>query len=146
MPRQQILVDARLVVEAIQIPRRHQLNQVPVAFFVLAQQQQVIVVVTLATRLLPLRRHVHLAADDGMDAVIVGLVVKLHRAKQIAVVGHGQRRHLLLGHQLYHLADFARPVQQGIVGVAMQMNEWRCGHALSLVGELRGRCTLYSTC
>ena len=53
----------------------------------------------------------------------LGRVVELHRAEQIAVIGHGDGGHLLLDHDLHQLVDFAGAVEQGIVGVAMQVDE-----------------------
>ena len=52
MPRQQILIDARLVVETVQIAGRDQLDQVAITLLVFAQQHQV--VVTVAFRSCPL--------------------------------------------------------------------------------------------
>ena len=48
MPREQILVDARLVVEAVEIAGRDQVDQVPIALLVLAEQDQVVVAVGVA--------------------------------------------------------------------------------------------------
>ena len=40
---------------------------------------------------------VDLAADDGLDALRLGCVVELDGAEQVAVIGHGDGGHLLLG-------------------------------------------------
>ncbi len=122
MLRQQVQIDARLVVEPVQVGGRNQLDEVAVALLVFAQQHQV-VVGAVGARLVPLARDIHLAADDGMHAGLPGGVIEFHRAEEVAVIGHGHRRHLLLDGELHQLIDIARPIQQRIVGVAMQVDE-----------------------
>ena len=73
--------------------------------------------------LMALLRDVDLAADHRMDAVLLGLVVELDRAEEVAVVGHGDGGHLLLGHDVHQLRDLAGSIEQRVVGVAMKMNE-----------------------
>ncbi len=48
MPREQVLVDARLVVEAVEITRGNQVDEVPIAFLVFAEQDEVVVAVGVA--------------------------------------------------------------------------------------------------
>ena len=131
---QQVVIDARLVVEAFQVRGGDQLDEVAIAFLVFAEQHQVVVAVGIAARLVALLRNVHLAADHRMDALRLGGVVELHRAEEIAVIGHGHRGHLLLDHDLHQLVDIAGAVEQRIVGMAMQMDE---GH--SEISLPRGR-------
>src|SRR5579862_796891 len=80
-----------------------------------------------------LLRDVYLAADHRMDAPRLGVVVELHRAEQIAVIGHSHGGHLLLDRQIHQLRNFASAVEQRIIGVAMQMNKRR-GHGRSNPG------------
>jgi len=40
------------------------------------------------------------------------------------VIGHGERRHIELGAPLHVAVDFGTAVEQRIVGMTMQMNEW----------------------
>ena len=127
MARQQVFIDARLVIETVQVTGGDQLDQVAVAGLVFAQQHQMVVAVGIALDGLPLLRDVHFAADHRMDAVLLGLVVELDRAEQVAVVGHGHGGHLLLLHLLHQLRDLAGSIEQRVVGVAMQMNKGR-GH------------------
>ncbi len=70
-----------------------------------------------------LLRDVDFAADDGMDAFGFGVVVELDRAEEVAVIGHGDGGHFLLGDDLHELGDFAGAVEQRVVGVAVKMNE-----------------------
>src|SRR5262249_19232638 len=70
----------------------------------------------------------HLAPDDRMYARALRRVIKLDRAEEVAVIGHGDRRHLLLDRDLHQLVDIAGSVEQRVVGVAVQVDEghrWR---------------------
>ena len=134
MPREQVLIDARLVIEPVQIPAGNKLDEVAIAFLVFAQQHQVVIAIRFALNGLPLLRDVNLAADHRMDALGLGAVIKLDRAEQIAMVGHGHRRHLLLGGELHQLRYLASSVEQRVIGVAMKMNERR-GHRYNRRGR-----------
>jgi hypothetical protein len=97
-----------------------------------------VVTVAIGTGLVPLLRNVHFAPDDGMDTLRFGGVVEADRAEEIAVIRHGNGGHFLLGYDLHQLIDFARPIEQRIVGVVMEVNEWSFGHrktAAQLSGE-----------
>ena len=133
--RQQILVDAGLVVEAIQKTGGNQPDQVPVTLLVFAEENQVIVAVRFAADLVALLRNIDFAADHRMHAVLFPGVVKLHRAEQIAMVGHGDGGEILLLGEAHQLGDFAGSVQQRIVRVAMQMYEGLRGCHDSLRGR-----------
>ena len=64
----------------------------------------------------------------GWTPFVFGVVVKLDRAEQVAVIGHGDGGHLLLDDEVHQLGDFAGSVEQRIIGVAVQMDEWLFGH------------------
>ena len=103
-----------------------------------------VVAVGIGAGFVALLRDVDFAADDRMDALGFGRVVELHRAEEVAVVGHGHGGHFLLGDDVHQLADFAGAVEEGIIGVAVQMNEGLFRHSLRHCGEprpprLRGR-------
>ena len=87
---------------------------------------------SLLTRM-PLLRDVDFAADHRVDALLLGVVVELDRAEQVAVIGHGDGGHFLLGRQVHQLRDLAGSVEQRVIGVAMQMNKGR-GHGSSNPG------------
>ena len=44
-----------------------------------------------------LLRDVYFTADDGLTPLAIAGVIELNCAEQIAVVGHGDGRHFLLG-------------------------------------------------
>ena len=102
------------------------MNQIAVAFVVLAQKHQVIRALRIrAAVLVIVRRDVHFAADDRLDAVRRGLVIKIRRGKKIAMVGHGHSGHAAPRRFLGQLADFASSVEKGVIRVQMQMYEVR---------------------
>ena len=74
---------------------------------------------------------VKLAAHDGLDAVLVRGVDEVHRAKNISVVGHGDGGHAEFFHALAELFDVAGAVEQGVIGMEVQVNE--LGHRVSLI-------------
>ena len=94
---EQVLIDARLVIEAFEVAGGDQLDEVAIALLVFAEQHQVVVAVGIGAGLVALLRDVDFAADDGMDAVGLGRVVELDRAEEVAVIGHGDGGHFLLG-------------------------------------------------
>ena len=127
--RQKFLADARLVVKTVQRGFRGDLDQVAVALFVFGQHQQVIVSVALGRRALDVVvvffADVEFAADDRLHAVLVGGVDKMHRAEDVAVIGHGDGGHAQFLDALAQLFYVTGAVEQGIVGVEMQVDELR---------------------
>ena len=148
MLRQQVVVDARLVVEAFEESGGNQLDQVAVALGVFAQQHQMIGAALAGLRLrarvsvgahrgcgvcaaivAAAARHVHFAADDRLDAARGGFVVELLRGKKIAVIGDGHGGHLAARRFVDDLFNVASAVEKTVIGVQMQMNESRSFHA-----------------
>ena len=103
---------------------RDQLDQVFVAFLVFAQQDEMVVAVVNFGLLFAVRlRDVDLAAEDGFDAFGLGLGIEFDRAEQVAMIGHRDGRHFLLGHHVHQLADLTGPIEKRIVGVAVEVYE-----------------------
>src|ERR1035437_3049986 len=138
VPREQVLVDAGLVIEAFQEARGNQVDEVAIAFLGLAEQDQVIVAVGVAAGFVALLRNVDLAADDRAHAFALGGVVELDGAEQVAVVGHGDGGHLLLDDRIHELADFTSSIEEGVIGVAVQMDERVFRHGLPLINRQSG--------
>ena len=136
--RQQVFINPRLVVEALEIGGRNQVDEIAVAFLALAQQHQVVVAVGIRARFVALLRDVHLAADHRLDALRPRGIVELHGAEEVAVVGHRHRGHLLLRYRVDQLADFAGSIEQRIVGVAMKVYERLIRHSLPAGGGVVG--------
>ena len=114
------MIDPRLVVKPIKKAGGNQLNQVPVALIVFAQQHQMIGPLGLRAAILVIvRRHVHFAADDRLHPVGGGLVIEIRRCKEVAVIGHRHRGHAAPRGFLSEFPDLAGPIQQGIICVQM---------------------------
>ncbi len=130
MLREQVLVDARLVIEALGVAGRHELDEVVVALVGLGQQNEVVRRLTYIAALgqPAAGRDIHLAAEDRLHAALLGMVVEDDRRKHVAVLGHRQRRHLEPGSLVEQLIDAARAVEQRELGVTMKVNEVLISH------------------
>ena len=109
-----------------EIPERAQLDDVGVPLVRLGEQRQVRVALGLRA---PVVGHVHLAADDRLHACIARLPVELDRASERAVVGERDGGHLEALRLLDESRDPARAVEDRVLGVDVQMDEWRRGGA-----------------
>ena len=122
---QEFLVDAGVIIEAFQLGRRSDLEQVLVTGLVLGQQQQVRGAPVLLGVMLLHRagRQVGFQADDGLDAGLLGSMIELDHAEHGAMVGDGQGGHVHLLGALDQLLDVREAVQQGVFGVDVQVGE-----------------------
>ena len=126
---QQLLVDPRPVIEALEIALGDELAEVLVAPVVLDQEDEMEVVDLVGRpRLLveaALGGDVALAAEDGLDPLGLGRLEELDRAEDVAVVGHGHGGHVVLvgGHD--EGLDLEAAVEDGIFGMVVEMNEGR---------------------
>ena len=133
--RQKVLVDARIIVEAVQLRGRGDLEQVLVAGLIFSQQKQVrggavefgVAVLHAA------RRHVGFQPDDRLDPLAFGSLVKIDHPEHRAVVRDGHRGHVHLLDALDQLLDIREAVEQGVFGVNVKVGE---GHVSFVVGEL----------
>ena len=124
VPGEQLLVHPGLVVEPLEIGERHELREVLVTGEVRGQEDEVVGLIAAAGLLVPaLLGHVDLAADDRGDPALAGRVVKLDRAEEVAVVGHGQRGHPQARRSLGELVYLGGAVEQAEVGVIVEMDE-----------------------
>jgi hypothetical protein len=122
---EQLLVDPRLVVVALEVGDGRELDQVGVAGGVAREQDQMVGVAVGTTLLVTVRAggHVDLAAQDRLDPRRDRLGEELDGAVQDAVVGYRDRG---LAHRLDardQLRDPRRTVQQGELAVDMEMDE-----------------------
>ncbi len=130
---QQLVVDARLVVVALGVAPAAQAAQVLVALEIPGEQREVKDALLAAhARLLVApravaRHHVGLVAQNRLDPRRLRVVIEVHRAVHVAVVGHGARSVLTLGRDLFHpfeqVLEFGRAVQQRVLGVLVQVRE-----------------------
>jgi hypothetical protein len=125
---EQLPVDARLVVVALEVAGRGELDQVAVAGVVLGQQREVGVALPLGP---PVLGDVELATQDRLDALLASLLVELDRAGERPVIGERDRRHLELGGPLRERRDPTRPVEDRVLRVDVQMDEAGLAHGKS---------------
>jgi hypothetical protein len=124
-------VDPRVVVEPLQEGDAGELDEVLEPGGVLGEQGEVgVSVLLLAAALLPAvpGGQVRLVADDRVDAALLALGVELDRPVQVAVVGDGAGGHAQLLGLLDQLGDAVEAVQQGVVGVQVEVGELAVGH------------------
>ena len=125
VPLEQLPVDARLVVVALEVAERRELDEVRVALVRLREQRQVRVALRLCAAVVG---DVDLAADDRLDAYLLRLAEELDRAGERAVVGERDGRHLEPRGLLDEVRDPARPVEDRVLRVDVQVDEGRSGH------------------
>ena len=137
---EQLPVETGLVVVALEVGGRRQLEQVPVAGRRLGQQGEVVVELLAPGHVTPgvvdlapshralvarLGGHVGLGPDDRVDARLPAGGVEVEDAVHVPVVGDAQRR-LAVGHRrLHQVLDPGGPVQHRELGVGVQMCERR---------------------
>ena len=115
---QHFLVHARLVVKTFQIPDGGKLHQIAVAFFVFGENGEMEGSVFDAVRGFVKaggRRDISLDADNGLHALLHGLLIKLDGAEHVAVVGEGYGRKAQFAGALEKLGHFASAVKQAVL-------------------------------
>ena len=122
---QQLHIDARPVIEAVEIPARDHIAEVAVARLVLAEQHEVIRLAVERVLLVEARarRDIDLAADDRLHARGLRRAVEVDHAVHVAVVGDGDGLLPDLLHARHDVADAARAVEQAVFRMHMQMHE-----------------------
>ena len=127
MLRQQLMVDPRLVINALQMGRGHQPDQIPVALQISGQQQKVIVRILASGRgflFEPVSRgHVNLTTHDRLHPRFRGCLIKLDGPVQVAVIRQGEGRLVELFGPVHQLRNPAGPVQQGVLRMAVEMDK-----------------------
>ena len=118
-----------------------QLDEVLVAGLVFGQKDQVMINVAAPRGGLLVEpaagRDIDLAADDWLDALLARLPVEIHRPVEHPVVRDGQRGELQLTRPLHQTVQAARPIEQRILGVQVQMNKVGVRHEYKLPPAVR---------
>ena len=122
---EELPVDARLVVVALEIAERREADEVRVALVRLREQREVRLALLLRVAVVG---DVDLAADERLHALLARRLVEVDRAGERAVVGEPDRRHVELGGALREVRDPARPVEDRVLRVDVEVNEGRFGH------------------
>ena len=123
------LADARLAIEAVERGLRGDADEVAVALFVFGEDEEMVVVVALAGgAMVGVFADVELAAEDGLDALLLGGVEEVDGAVDVAMVGHGHRFLAEGGDAIDEFLDVAGAVEQGVFGMEMEVGKF--GHGL----------------
>ena len=122
MPLEEAPVDPRLVVVALEVAEGAELDQVRVALVRLRQEGEVRVALRLRETVVG---DVDLTADDGLHTVLASLSIELDGPCERAVVGERDGRHLEALGLLDERRDPARPVEDRVLRVDVQMDERR---------------------
>ena len=121
-----LLVDAGLVVESLDVGPGHQTYEISIPFVRFGQQDQM-VWSFLARRSLPVvpgpGGYVDLCPDDGFDPCPVRLLVEVHRADHPPVVGQRHGGHPHPRHLADEILDLDRPVEETVLGMQVQVDE-----------------------
>jgi len=128
---EQLPVDARLRVVALEVAERGELDQVLVALIRLREQGEVRVAAGAGAAVVG---DVHLAAEQRLDALLLRRLVEVDRPCQGAVVGERHCRHLELRRPRGESGDPARPVEDRVLAVDVQVDE-RGAHGRGIVGS-----------
>ena len=122
---QQFVVRPRLVVEAFQLRLRRQLDEILVALVVFRQKREVVLPVVQLRLAVEARagRHVHLAAQDWLDAPFARLFIELDGAVKYAVIGEADSRKTQFLGAVHQLRHAAHAVEQAVVRMQMQVGK-----------------------
>ena len=124
MALEELPVDARLVVVALEVAERGEPDEVRVALVRLGEERQMRIPLRLRV---PVVGDVELTADDRLDARASCLAVELDGAGERAVVRERDGRHLEACGLVDERRDPTGPVEDRVLRVHVQMNEWRSG-------------------
>ena len=69
------------------------------------------------------RRHVRLQAQNRLGAIRITSIIELQQPRHRAVIRHRHRFHALILHELHQLWHFRQTIQQGIMGMIVQMHK-----------------------
>src|SRR6185437_873227 len=128
MLRQIFLAYPRLAVKPMQRSFGGKPDKVPVTFFVLRQNQQVVVVVTLRIRAVVIFfADVKFAAQNRLDALLLCRLKKMHSSIDVAVVCDGNRLLADARDPINKLLHVASAVKKRIIRMQMKMSKFRHG-------------------
>ena len=139
MGRQEVAVDAGLVVEAVQAGARDQAHQVAVAGEVAGEQGEVEGAAVEGGVAVGVGAggDVDLAADDGADALVAGGQVEVGGGVHGAVVGDGDRVHAERGGALDEVGNATEAVEQAEFAVDVEVGESGQTCAPQVIGDSR---------
>ncbi len=104
-------------------------DEVPVAGLAGGEEDQVVhglVAAGAALGVTGAARHVDLAAEDGLDALLLARLVELDGAEHVAVVGERHRSHAERLRPGDEVLDLERTVEQRVLRMDVEMDELGC--------------------
>ncbi len=130
---QELVIDARVIIEAFQLACRGNFEQILVPGLIFRQEHQVAgFFVVLGNAVMhPPRGEITLYPDDRLDSRFFGSVVEIDHPKHGAVIGDRDGGHAHLLGALNQLVDVAETIQNRVFGVDVKMDE---GHRPFLAG------------
>ena len=134
----ELVRDARLAVVALEVAGRAELDEVVVALGRLGEERQVVAPLA-GGALAVVGDHVGLEAHDRRDAALGRLAVQLDGAAHDPVVGERDGALADLLDPVEEPLDLARPVQDRVVGVDVEVREGRVGGGRHRGGQARIR-------
>ena len=147
VPAQQVHVDARPEVQAVDERLAGQLGQVAEPRLVARDQGQVVVAVAVALAVPLVHRalgDVDLAAHQRLDPSARALGVELDRSIHVPVVRQGEGALTVLVAGADHVLDSVRAVEQRVLRVDMQVDEVGVRHGGEGAARLRGERTRWA--
>ena len=136
---EQLLVDARLVIEPLGKRVGDHLAEVVVAFEVLGQQDQVVAGLLVLVLLETVFHHVDLTAEDRLHPGVRSGVVEILDTVHVAVVGDGDGIHPQCFGAFDERLDGRGAVEDRILGMYVQMDEFRHGRNSSNLSHNKDR-------
>jgi len=74
-------------------------------------------------------RDIDFAADDGLHPFFASRFVKAYGSEEVSVIRDGGCRHLQLNHTIHDGAHLTGTIQEAVVGVKVEMNEFSLVHS-----------------
>ena len=125
---EKLLVDSRFIIKAFEVSCGHELDEVFVSGLVPGQKNEVVGAFLVLARGAGFfeprpRRYIHFAADDGLDAGLRGLEVKIEGAEKVAVVRDSDSGHAEINGFFDQAIERAGPVKEAVFGVEVKVDE-----------------------
>ena len=70
------------------------------------------------------RGHIGFATDNGLDAVILGFLIKVNSTKEVTMVRHRNGGHPVIFHLLKEWSELVGPIKEAILRVKVEVNEF----------------------
>ena len=127
MLRKEFFIDARFVIIAFEVGGCGELDEVLITDLVLGQQDKVMIDIAPATGGFLFEAaaggDINFAADNRLDPLLARHLIKINRAIENAVIGESERGKFQLVRSVHELVQTARPIEERILRMQMQMNK-----------------------